>query len=65
MWQQSLGVTCSLTGRTELAFEIKKKKVLFLEEEIKPTHTITFHPGKTVCLTHFCLHVQKCSFLQF
>ena len=64
MWQQSLGVTYSLTGRTELAFEITKKSA-FLEDEIKPTHTITFHPGKTVCLTHFCLHVQKCSFLQF
>ena len=29
MWQQSLGVTCSLTGGTELAFEIKKKSAFF------------------------------------
>ena len=97
MWQQSLGVICSLTGGTELAFEIKKKSVFLFQKKKSSLHTQSSlsirrfwgkgerwkrkrerasppPPSKissplalqeglilrlhTVCLTHFCLHVQ-------
>ena len=61
MWQQSMGVTCSLTGRTELAFEIKKKKCFSRRRNQAYTHNHI--PSGQNCLFNTFLFIRAKVFL--
>ena len=52
MWQQSLVVTCSLTGGTGLAFEIKKKSAFFRGRNQAYIHN-HFPPGQNCFFNTF------------
>lgn len=61
MWQQSLVVTCSLTGGTGLAFEIKKKSAFFRGRNQAYTHN-HIPPGQN-CLFNTFLFTRAKVFL--